>query len=111
MRNPKFHELLKEIAELHDKKNTDYASEQDCLSNLRGCSRLGLPPVVGTVIRMQDKWGRIENFFQNGDLKNESLRDSFIDNAVYSLLATQEIERQLMIFFGSVKLTTSISSV
>ena len=87
MRNPKFHELLKEIAELHDKKNTDYASEQDCLSNLRGCSRLGLPPVVGTVIRMQDKWGRIENFFQNGDLKNESLRDSFIDNAVYSLLA------------------------
>ena len=87
IRNPKFHALLEEIAELHDKKNIDYANEQDCLANLRGCSRLGLQPVIGTVIRMQDKWERIENFFKNGDLKYESLRDSFIDNAVYSLLA------------------------
>jgi|TARA_Y100000310_G_scaffold12095_1_gene12557 hypothetical protein len=88
MRNPKFHALLEEIAVLHDKKNTDYANDQDCLSNLRGCSRLGLHPVIGTVIRMQDKWERIENFFRTGaGMKNESLRDSFIDNAVYSLLA------------------------
>ena len=87
MRNPTFHKLLEEIALLHDKKNTDYANEEDCLSNLKGGRRLGLHPMIGTIIRMQDKCGRIENFCKNGSLVNESLRDSLIDNAVYSLLA------------------------
>ena len=36
---------------------------------------------------MQDKWQRIENYFLNGNLVNESVRDAFIDNAVYSLMA------------------------
>jgi hypothetical protein len=30
---------------------------------------------------------RIENFFSNGHLKHEAVRDSFIDLAVYALLA------------------------
>ena len=94
MRNPRFHKLLEEIAALHDKKNTDYANEDDCLANLRGCMRLGLHPTVGTVIRMQDKWERIENYFKNGSLLNESLRDSFIDNAIYSLLAVTIIDEE-----------------
>tara|TARA_R110000824_G_scaffold1439_1_gene7211 strand:+ start:4978 stop:5277 length:300 start_codon:yes stop_codon:yes gene_type:complete len=94
MINPKFHALLEEIAELHDKKNTDYANEKDCLSNLKGCARLGLPPMIGTIIRMQDKWGRIENFCKNGSLVNESLRDSLIDNAVYSLLAVTILDEE-----------------
>ena len=84
MRNQKFDDLLVEIGKLHDKKNTDYAT---ALKNLKGCTRLGLPPITGTVIRMQDKWQRIENYFLNGNLVNESVRDAFIDNAVYSLMA------------------------
>jgi|TARA_R110000796_G_scaffold82594_3_gene181057 hypothetical protein len=96
MINPKFHKLLEEIADLHDKKNTDYANATDCLSNLKGCSRLGLPPMIGTIIRMQDKWGRIENFCKNGFLVNESLRDSLIDNAVYSLLAVTILDEEFI---------------
>ena len=92
MRNQKFNELLVEIGKLHDKKNTDYASAQDPLKNLKGCTRLGLPPITGTVIRMQDKWQRIENYFLNGNLVNESVRDAFIDNAVYSLMAVLIME-------------------
>jgi len=87
MRNSKFNDLLEEILALHDQKNTDYASAADPLKNLKGCTRLGLPPITGTVIRMQDKWQRIENSFLNGNLVNESVRDAFIDNAVYSLMA------------------------
>ncbi len=87
MRNSKFNDLLEEILALHDQKNTDYASAADPLKNLKGCTRLGLPPITGTVIRMQDKWQRIENYFLNGNLVNESVRDAFIDNAVYSLMA------------------------
>tara|TARA_R100000687_G_scaffold23543_1_gene19841 strand:+ start:225 stop:542 length:318 start_codon:yes stop_codon:yes gene_type:complete len=87
MRNPKFHKLLKEIGKLHDKKNTDYATDEDPLANLKDCERLGQDPIMGTVVRMQDKMRRIENFFKNGILRNESVRDSLIDLCVYSLLA------------------------
>jgi hypothetical protein len=87
MRNPEFHKLLKEIGELHDKKNKDYATAEDPLANLKDCERLGQDPIMGTVVRMQDKMRRIENFFRNGILRNESVRDSLIDLCVYSLLA------------------------
>jgi|TARA_R100000687_G_C6354506_1_gene120456 hypothetical protein len=86
MRNPAFHKLLEEIAELHDSKNTDYATIQDPLANLKDCERLGQPAVLGTVVRLQDKMRRIENFFSNGHLRHEAVRDSFIDLAVYALL-------------------------
>ena len=87
MRNPQFDKLLRECEEIHDRKNTDYASEADPLQNLKACTRLGLDPIYGTVVRIQDKMARVENFFINGSLKNESLRDAFLDLAIYSLLA------------------------
>lgn len=87
MRNKNFDKLIEEIMQLHDKKNTDYATAEDPLKNLKGCIRLGLDPLKGVTVRLQDKWERIENFHKNGDLQNESVRDSYIDNAVYSLLA------------------------
>ena len=81
MRNKKFEMLLDEIKKLHDRKNADYATKDDPMQNLKGCTRLGLAPITGVVIRMMDKWMRIENYYKNGELENESLRDSFIDNA------------------------------
>ena len=87
MRNPKFHELLKEIADLHDTKNNDYATPEDPLANLKDCVRMGQPAVMGVAMRLQDKMRRIENFFSNGHLKHEAVRDSFVDLAIYALLA------------------------
>ena len=92
MKNKKFKELLKEVGKLHDMKNQDYGTDTDCLANLKGCQRIGLHPATGVVIRLQDKWARIENFFLIGKLANESVKDSLLDNAVYSLLAIQIIE-------------------
>lgn len=87
MRNERFHQLLDEIKHLHDLKNTDYATEEDPLANLKDCSRLGIHPATGAICRMQDKMRRIEAFFKKGELVNESVRDSLVDLAIYSLLS------------------------
>ena len=87
MRNPKFHALIEEIVTLHDRKNSDYAADDDPLSNFRRSRAFGIDPVVGILVRLSDKWSRIEQLTSGKVAQNESLRDSLIDNAVYSLLA------------------------
>jgi hypothetical protein len=87
MRNPKFDALLRELEALHDSKNHDYADAADPLSNLRACEAFGVDPVVGTCVRMSDKWARIQQLIGGKHPQHEGLRDSLIDLAVYSLLA------------------------
>ena len=86
-RNPKFDALLDELRLLHDSKNHDYTNEKDPLSNLRRSEALGVPAWKGTLVRLTDKWSRIEQLASGKTPKHESLRDSLIDNAAYSLLA------------------------
>ena len=87
MRNPAFSELIEEIKRLHESKNSDYARDDDPLSNLRKCEAMGVPAFKGVLVRLTDKWSRIEQLASGKTPKHESLRDSLIDNAVYSLLA------------------------
>lgn len=87
MRNPAFVALVDEIKALHESKNHDYAQDDDPLSNLRKCERMGVPAFKGVLVRLTDKWSRIEQLSAGKAPKHESLRDSLIDNAVYSLLA------------------------
>lgn len=94
MRNPKFNALLEEIQKMHDDKNTDYSTLEDPLANLKECTKLGLDPSIGVLLRMQDKMMRIQNFYKKGELVNESVRDSLIDLAVYSLLAVVILDEQ-----------------
>lgn len=92
MRNPAFEQLLEDIRQLHNAKNNDYATETDPLSNFRRCEAFGVPAVKGILVRMSDKWSRIEQLAGGKQPKNESLRDSLIDNAVYSLLAVVALD-------------------
>jgi hypothetical protein len=87
--HPEFYKLLEQMADLHSRKNHDYAGESDPLKNLRACERLNLKPFLGVLVRLQDKWSRLEEFVNSGQLmvKNESVIDTLMDNAVYSLLA------------------------
>jgi len=87
--HPDFYKLLEQMADLHSRKNHDYAGESDPLKNLRACERLNLKPFLGVLVRLQDKWSRLEEFVNSGQLmvKNESVIDTLMDNAVYSLLA------------------------
>ena len=95
MRNPKFNALIDEILQLHDSKSHDYTPEGDPLNNLRRAKAFGIDPVKGVLVRLSDKWSRIEQLATGKTPKHESLRDSLIDNAVYSLLAVVLLDEQL----------------
>ncbi len=84
--HPKFYELISEITALHDKKNADYAQDADPLSNFRQAEGFGIPAWKGVLVRMSDKWSRIQELSNGKTPQNESLRDSLIDLAVYSLI-------------------------
>jgi hypothetical protein len=86
--------VVAEIMALHDGKSHDYSYDTDPLSNLRRAKALGVDPVKGVLIRLSDKWCRIEQLSSGKTPKNESLRDSLIDNAVYSLLAVVLLDEQ-----------------
>jgi hypothetical protein len=86
--HPMFYELLDKIGDLHARKNSNYAEDTDPLSNLKGCKRLNVTPFMGVMIRLQDKWSRLEQLAKGKpDLVGESVEDTLMDNAVYSLLA------------------------
>jgi hypothetical protein len=84
--DPRFYSLLEEIAELHSRKNHDYSKQNEPLSNFHRSQELGVEPWRGVLIRMSDKWSRIEQLSCGKTPKNESMRDSLIDLAVYALI-------------------------
>jgi hypothetical protein len=85
--DPRFHELLRQIGELHDKKQLDYGADQDPFANVRASERWGIEPWVGALVRLNDKVHRLQQFAKKGELANESAEDSMLDIAVYSLIA------------------------
>ncbi len=92
--HPRFFELLDEMAVLHRSKNHDYANNANPLSNLTRCAAFGVEPWRGTLVRMSDKWSRIEELSNGKTAKHESLRDSLFDLAAYSLLCLILLEEK-----------------
>lgn len=90
--DPRFYDLLGEIAELHSSKSHDYTPAGDPLANFRRAERFGVPAWKGALVRLGDKWGRLEQLATGKDAKNESLRDTLVDMAVYSLLCVLLLE-------------------
>ena len=74
---------------LHDAKNHDYATAENPYKNLEGVERIGIEAWRGIVIRLMDKFERVEQYCTNGELaiKSEGMEDTFKDIAVYSTLA------------------------
>lgn len=86
--DPLFYELLLEIAELHARKNHDYAKESDPLSNLRACESLGISAETGILVRLQDKMSRLAQLStKQAQVVDESVEDTHKDAAIYHLLA------------------------
>ena len=87
--SPAFYELLGDMAELHSRKNHDYAGTGNPLRNFYKSREQGIEPWRGVMIRLSDKWSRLESFCRQNKLevKDESIEDTLMDNAVYSLLA------------------------
>lgn len=81
-------DLLDKMREVAIAKSHDYAGTEDPMSNFKQCELMGLPAWKGIVVRLGDKFSRICNFAKQNELKvkDESLEDTLLDNAVYSLL-------------------------
>ncbi len=94
--HPRFYELLNLMASIHSAKNHDYAGTADPLANLRLCSAAGIPPWKGVVVRLSDKFSRLQTFAKQGNLKvsAESIQDTLIDMAIYALLCAVLIEEE-----------------
>jgi hypothetical protein len=84
--DPRFYALIEEISQLHSDKNFDYASRQNPLANFEECRGFGVEPHVGVFVRMSDKWSRLKQLIGGKSPKNESVRDTLIDLAVYALI-------------------------
>ena len=83
----RLHALLKEMGELHDRKQKDYGTSQDPFANVRGSLDFGVKPWVGAMIRLNDKVKRLQSHAQGSPLANEGALDSMMDIAVYALIA------------------------
>tara|TARA_R100000030_G_scaffold98224_1_gene87922 strand:- start:60 stop:467 length:408 start_codon:yes stop_codon:yes gene_type:complete len=115
----RFYELLEEIKALHDKKRHDYAQEADPFANFRLSELGGIDAWKGIAVRLGDKYSRLMSFIQKGKLKynDESIKDTLMDNAVYSLIAlilyeeAQEKNEQMTFsFYGEDEKTASVAS-
>jgi hypothetical protein len=87
--HPLFFELLVEMARIHGIKNRDYGGGNP-LGNFMQCTQMDLAPVIGIMVRMGDKWSRINSLIKQGGehhVKDETLIDTLIDLANYSILA------------------------
>lgn len=90
----RFHALLKEAGDLHDKKQQDYGKDDDPFANVRSSQEWGIDPWVGAVVRLNDKVKRLQSLAKKGELANEAAIDSFMDIAVYALIARVLYEEQ-----------------
>lgn len=73
-------------------KNSDYtggSSATDALANFKTASILGLHPVTGLLLRMQDKLMRVKSFVADGQLSvpDETVEDACDDLVNYAILA------------------------
>ena len=83
----RFHQILKELGDLHDKKQLDYGRGNDPFANVRASLDWGVPAWVGAMIRLNDKVKRLQSFSTKGSLANEGVEDSLRDISVYAAIA------------------------
>lgn len=90
-----FDHILDEVRALHHKKQSDYGRPADPYANVRASEDFGIPGWVGAVIRQNDKMRRLQKFAKHGNLANESVEDSLIDNIVYGVIALALFREEL----------------
>lgn len=91
--HPDFYRILAQMADVHERKNHDYSSEKDTLSNLRSPIE-GIPDWITSFVRLGDKVGRVRGFAERTmrdgvatmAVKDESVEDTLIDLANYAIL-------------------------
>jgi len=88
MSKERFHEIVKEMVDLHDKKNQDYAGDE-YLPNFLMCEKhMGIPGWKGCIVRLSDKMSRLMNIAKNDEISvgDETITDTLMDLAVYAII-------------------------
>lgn len=87
MNNPKFTDHLARMAEVHDRKNHDYAQDGDPLSNFRFSAAVAGTD-MDTVFRVLIgvKIARLNELLKGKTPHHESIDDSLLDLSVYAAL-------------------------
>jgi hypothetical protein len=86
----RYQKLLDEIIDLHINKNTGYSGDsKDPFFNFKQSVLFDITPFKGCLVRMSDKFSRIISLVKNpdNDKVGESILDTLLDLAVYSLIA------------------------
>lgn len=83
----RFSEIVRQMEEMHNRKQSDYGKPGDPFSNVRASEDFGIPGWVGAIVRGNDKMKRLQKFAKGESLVNESVEDSFLDLAVYTIIA------------------------
>jgi hypothetical protein len=80
-------DLVRELLDLHNQKNHDYASEADPFSNFAYAAQFA-GVTVDTVFKvlMGVKWARLKELQNKLQPRNESVQDTRQDLALYTLL-------------------------
>lgn len=81
--------LLDEMKTLHERKNAGYSGDStDRWANFRMAEGFGVSAFKGCLIRMSDKFIRIQNLVKNPSFEQvgESIRDTLMDLASYALI-------------------------
>lgn len=82
----RFHELLKEMGDLHDLKQKGYGLPTDPFHNVRSSKEWGMPGWVGAMVRATDKVHRLQAVARGTNLTDEGVKDLFMDLAVYAII-------------------------
>lgn len=86
--HPDFYKILDELKELHSKKNYNYASSDNPLSNFYQSEKFGIPAPYGCLVRMSDKDCRRIEVLLKGDIVGETIIDTSKDDSVYNIIFT-----------------------
>ena len=92
MGNLEEHKLhLRQIHDTYVKKNHDYGD-----SFSRSYQKYG---IVAAMVRMEDKWNRLDNLARGEKqmVSEESIRDTLLDLAGYSIMTVMELDRQKLV--------------
>lgn len=80
-----FESICCELIALHERKNKDYSGAFDKSMNKFG--------VVSLLIRLNDKFERLESLFKNGkaEVSDESFEDTLRDIACYAIMGLEHL--------------------
>ena len=94
--HPRFYELQELEAEIHSRKNQDYAKEESPLSNFYLVAEsLGIKPSDVALMHLGTKYFRIVNLTQEGtEPLNESKPDTLTDMSIYAKIMRILLEEE-----------------